>query len=262
MGAQVRQRTTKGKGGSPSSKARRGGQPLTSDRPSGGCGPPPWGKPKGKDFDALERLWKYRFGHEDLIEDLEQRQKNESDKLAKIQMQNVDANIRTIKDDFERVIEWLLDSEYRTGFSGYPVSGLVSKVSNWEYFLWTIASAVNRLKYREYHRQSRGDARYTGMGVGPMHRSDFSLVQVHCTAATGFGAPEFYLNMLGDAIGRYIPTTSKGSHPYERGAFTMGTLRNYLPPWYKLLWSRYEWPRIMMAVLMPATDQPVDVFGK
>lgn len=59
----------------------------------------------------------------------------------------------------------------------------------------------------------------------------------HCRA-TGFSAPEFYLNMLGDSIGRYVPTTSNGSHRYEHGAFTMGTLRTYVPPWYKLLWSK------------------------
>jgi hypothetical protein len=98
------------------------------------------------------------------------------------------------------------------------------------------------------------------MGVGPIHRSDFRFVDVHCKA-TGVSSAEFYLNMLGDSIYKYIPGTNKG-HPFERGAFTMGTIRNYLPPWYKLLWSRYEWPTIMMAVLNPQFDQPADVLGK
>jgi len=219
------------------------------------CKPPNWGRPGEAEREEVIRMWEIAFDHKERLDELKQKAKDLSDKFSRIRWRNVEDSKIIIQEDFSRIVEWLQDSSFHTRLSDYPVKGVLGQtVSNWEYFLWEIGQSQSM--YKRNFRVSRKDAHYRAMGSDPKRIWDFDLTKLHCEAFR-LGAARFYINVLIDTIYNYMPQSSGKRHPsgsslnLEGGAFTMGSLGNFLPPYYKLLWSKHQWPKIHIAILNP-----------
>ena len=229
------------------------------------CKPPNWGKPGEREQEEVIRLWEIAFNHKERLDELKQKAKDPADKLSRIRWRNVEDSKKRIKEDFSRVVGWFQDSSYHHPLSDlvfvydYPAEKFFGMpvgvtVSNWECFLWVMGQTQSM--YEKFFRVSKEDANYRAMGSDPMRIWNFDLARLHCEAVR-LGAPRFYINMLYDVVHNYMPQKSGKRHSsgssldIEGGAFTMGSLGEFLPPYYKMLWSKHQWPKIHIAILIP-----------